>query len=228
MKKITSLLALLTIFSSCEEDIQTNTPAFQANLDNVFWRANDARISVDPAGGLVITAYTAFETITLETSSATVGTYTLGTNDDTNFVSYTVGSPISSNTYDTRVVAGPAYSLSNMVNQGTLYTNNSAAQTTGGSGSGLRVATQTLNGRVTSATIVSRGLGYVAGDLITIVGGNNNATFRVVNVQQSNGQITITEASDGKFSGTFNFSVVDQDGEVATFSDGFFYKVPSM
>lgn len=90
------------------------------------------------------------------------------------------------------------------------------------------MATQTLNGRVTSATIVSRGLGYVAGDLITIVGGNNNATFRVVNVQQSNGQITITEASDGKFSGTFNFSVVDQNGEVATFSDGFFYKVPSM
>ncbi|MCL9768829.1 DUF6252 family protein [Flavobacterium sp. HXWNR69] len=228
MRKIISLLALLVIFSSCEEDIKTNTPAFQANLDNVFWRANDARVTVNPAGGLIITAYTPYETVTLETNSASVGTYILGTSDDSNFVTYDIDSPVLTNTYDSRVVAGPAYKISNLVNQGTLYTNNSAAQTTGGSGSGLRVATQTLNGRVTSATIVSRGLGYVAGDLITVVGGNNNATFRVVNVQQSNGQITITEASDGKFSGTFNFSVVDQDGEVATFSDGFFYKVPSM
>ena len=66
----------------------------------------------------------------------------------------------------------------------------------------------------------------MAGDLITIVGGGNNATFRVVNVQSSNGEITIEEVDNGLYTGKFKFNVVNASGDVVTFSEGVFYKVP--
>ncbi|WP_333809413.1 DUF6252 family protein [Flavobacterium sp.] len=227
MKKLLSLIAATVLFTSCQEDIRTNTPAFQANFNNAFWRANDARVSIDETGAVTITALTQFETITLETSSSNPGTYILGTDDTSNFAMYDFDSPDFSNSYDTRVFSGPAFKLSTVLNGGTGYVDNATgAQTTGGSGSGLRVATRTTNGRVTAITLVSRGNGYRAGDLITIVGGNNNARFKVINVQQSNGEITITEVVDGKYSGKFKFNAVDEDGEVVTFSEGWFYKVP--
>ena len=226
MKKLLSLIAATVLFTSCQEDIQTNTPAFQANFNNASWRANDARVSIDETGSLSITAYTQYETIVLKTSSSNIGTYVLGTENTSNFASYDFDSPEFSKYYDSRVYSGPAFKLSAIQNAGSGYVPNSAgAQTTGGSGSGLRVATTTLNGAVTSITLVSRGSGYRAGDLITIVGGNNNARFRVVNVQQSNGEITITEVSDGQYTGRFKFNVVDEEGEVVTFSEGVFYKV---
>lgn len=226
MKKLLSLIAVTVLFTSCQEDIQTNTPAFQANFNNAEWRANDARVSIDESGALSITAYTEYETIVLETSSSNLGTYILGTSNTDNFASYDFDSPDFSNSYDSRVYPGPAFKLSAIQNAGTGYiANSTGAQTTGGSGSGLRVATTTLNGSVTSITLVSRGSGYRAGDLITIVGGNNNARFRVVNVQQSNGEITITEVLNGQYTGRFKFNVVDEEGEVVTFSEGVFYKV---
>lgn len=227
MKKILSLIAATVLFTSCQEDIQTNTPAFQANFNNASWRANDARVSIDGTGAMTITAYTQFETVTLKTSSANLGTYILGTDNTANFASYDFDSPEISKSYDSRVYPGPAYKLSAVLNAGTGYVDNAAgAQTTGGSGSGLRVATRTTSGAVNSITLVSRGNGYRAGDLITIVGGNNNARFKVINVQQSNGEITITEVLDGKYTGRYKFNVVDELGEVVTFSEGVFYKVP--
>lgn len=227
MKKLLSLIAVTVLFTSCQEDIRTNTPAFQATFNNAPWRANYSTASVGENGAMTITAYTQYETIVLETSGSNLGTYILGTENTSNFASYDFDSPEFSNSYDSRVYSGPAFRLSAIQNAGTGYVPNSTgAQTTGGSGSGLRVATTTLNGAVTSITLVSRGSGYRAGDLVTIVGGNNNATFRVVNVQQSNGEITITEVLNGQYTGKFKFNVVDEEGEVVTFSEGVFYKVP--
>jgi hypothetical protein len=227
MKKLLSLIAASVLFTSCQEDIQTNTPAFQANFNNTTWRANDARVSIGENGAMTIMAYTEYETIMLKTSSSNLGTYILGTDNTANFASYDFDSPEFSKSYDSRVYSGPAFKLSAVQNAGTGYIDNAAgAQTTGGSGSGLRVATRTTNGAVTSITLVSRGNGYRAGDLITIVGGNNNAKFKVINVQQSNGEITITEVLDGKYTGRYKFNVVDELGEVITFSEGVFYKVP--
>ena len=97
---------------------------------------------------------------------------------------------------------------------------------TGGSGSGLRVATQTTNGTVTAITVVARGVGYRPGDIVTIVGGNNNATFRVINIQQSNGEIEIEEVENGLFTGKYKFNAVNEEGQVITFSEGVFYKIP--
>jgi len=227
MKKIVSLLALVVVFSSCQEDLQTNNPAFQAKQNDVYWRANDARVSIDEDGRMIITAFNQFETVTLETASADPGIYVLGTTNQENFATYSNDVDGFSDYYDTGLYSGPAFKVSTMINRGTAYQTNSAgAQTTGGSGSGLRVATQTTNGTVTTITVVARGVGYRPGDIITIVGGDNNATFRVINIQQSNGEIEIEEVENGLFTGTYKFNAVNEEGQVITFSEGVFYKIP--
>jgi hypothetical protein len=226
MKKILSFFAIVALFSACEQDIQTNTPGFQAKLNDVQWRAKNASVAVDATGRMTITAYSSYETVVLKTNTTNVGTYLLGTQNANNFASYTSNAAGLPDFYDTSVVEGPAYKLSNLLTPGTGYTTSAAAQTTGGSGSGLRLALTTLSGAVTKVTVVSRGLGYVAGDIVTIRGGNNNATVRIENVQQSNGEITIEDISGGLFTGTFKLNATNEDGEVITFSEGHFYKIP--
>lgn len=226
MKKILSFFAIVALFSACEQDIQTNTPGFQAKLNDVQWRANNASVAVNATGGITIRAYSSYETVVLKTNSINVGTYLLGTQSANNFASYTSNATGFPNFYDTSVVEGPAYKLSNLLTPGTGYTTSAAAHTSGGSGSGLRLALTTLSGVVTKVTVVSRGLGYVAGDIVTIQGGNNNATVRIENVQQSNGEITIKDISGGLFTGTFKLNATNEDGEVITFSEGHFYKIP--
>jgi hypothetical protein len=227
MKKIFSLLFVAIFFTSCEQDIKTNTPAFLAKKNDVYWKANDARVSVSADGGMIITAFNQYETVTLETSSTDPGVYILGTIDQDNFATYTRDINNSSDFYDTGLYTGPAFKVSPMITRGTSYqANANGAQTIGGSGSGLRVATKTTNGTVTSITVVARGIGYAPDDVVTIVGGDNNATFKVVNIQQSNGEIEIEEVSNGLFTGTFKLNAVNSDGEVITFSEGHFYKVP--
>ena len=97
----------------------------------------------------------------------------------------------------------------NLILQVYEYTNSNNSQTTpvSGSGSGLKFAIQTnVNGNITSVSIVSRGDGYKAGDVVSIVGGNNNATVRILNTQQCNGEIVIEEVNNGKYTGTFKFN----------------------
>ncbi|MFD2908881.1 DUF6252 family protein [Flavobacterium ardleyense] len=228
MKKVFSILAVVMLFTACEQNIQTNTPAFQAKLDGTLWRAKDAKVTIDGAGGMTITAFTSAQTVIMKTRAAAVGTYVLGTTDyASNHASYDIATAALEDFYDTSVVVGPAYKLSALTSGGTGYVESPAgAQTTGGSGSGLRVATEVTSGAVTKITMVSRGLGYKAGDIITIVGGGNNAKFKVVNVQSSNGEVVITDTAGGLYSGTFKFNAVNEEGEVVTFSEGYFFKIP--
>jgi len=227
MKKLISLLAVAILLTSCEQDIQTNTPAFQAKKNDVFWRSNNAKVSIDVDGRMIISAYNQNETVTLKTASTVPGVYVLGTNNQDNFATYSNNINGFSDFYDTGLYSGPAFKVSSIISNGTAYlTNATGAQTTGGSGSGLRVATQATNGIVTSITVVSRGIGYRPGDLITIVGGNNNATFRVLNTQQSNGEIEIEEVENGLFTGKYKFNAVNAAGDVINYSEGVFYKIP--
>ena len=108
MKKLLSLIAATVLFTSCQEDIQTNTPAFQANFNNNAWRANYSAASIDAGGALTITAFTEYETVMLKTSTATVGTYILGTANTNDFASYDLDSPELSKSYDSRVYSGTA------------------------------------------------------------------------------------------------------------------------
>ena len=80
MKYFFSLLALVFLLVSCEEDVVFNSPSVQGRLENSFWRAIDAEAVLQPNGGLVITAKARLQTLTLQVPSRNVGTYVLGQN----------------------------------------------------------------------------------------------------------------------------------------------------
>lgn len=86
MKKILSLLVLVLVFSSCEDDATFNNPSVQGKKNNVFWRATSSSATI-VGNTLTITAVTPFEILTLKTSSIAPGTYTLG-EDNSNAASY--------------------------------------------------------------------------------------------------------------------------------------------
>src|SRR5690606_32441805 len=135
-----------------------------------------------------------------------------GGNDDATFMVNTVYSNGAIQTVEL-LTGGSSYE-----NVGT-----GALTDTDGNGSGLRVAINVNNlGRVTLIHVVSRGDGYKAGDLVTILGGNNNATFRILNVQQSSGELVIEEVVNGTFTGSFKVNAADEDGNTVTFSEGVF------
>ena len=69
---------------------------------------------------------------------------------------------------------------------GTGYTDPVAGTTTtAGSGTGLKVSCTVSAGAITFVSIVAFGGGYSVGDVITIDGGNNDATFTIQNLMNS-------------------------------------------
>ena len=233
MKRFLSLFIIAVAFSSCQEDVKFNNPGFQGLKDDVFWRANDARAYVSSTGMLRIEALTEYETVTLNTSSVNAGTYVLGTTNPYNSASYSSNFNNVSLEYATIAVPGPTGSV-NLVNGGTGYSSGTSVATTGGTGSGLTVnIVANASGIVTSVTVSSRGSGYLAGDLITVAGGNVNCKINVTNVQSSNGEITITEYDNVNFtvSGKFKFNAANSNGStfgvpILNFQYGEFYKIP--
>lgn len=233
MKRFLPLFILAVVFSSCQEDVKFNNPGFQAQKDDVFWRANDARAYISPSGLLKIEAYTEYEKVTLNTASANVATYILGTTNTNNSATYTSNFNDVELEYATIAVPGPVGSIT-LVSGGTGYSNGTSVATTGGSGSGLTVnVVVNASGVVTSLTLSSRGNAYMAGDMITVAGGNVNCKFRVNNVQNSNGEIQITEHDNVNFtvSGKFKFNAANANGSpfggpILNFQYGEFYKVP--
>ncbi len=227
MKNIVVLFLSVLVLSSCTQDIEINEPAFQAKFGDAIWRANDARVFLDGTGGITIKVYTQFEELTLATSSADPGTYVFGTTNQNNFASYYFDGQGVIADYETSIFPGPVNKIANITSGGFNYTENNDALTSGGSGSGLKLAIKVNNnGSVIEANVVARGIGYVAGDIVTILGGNGLATVRILNVQQSNGEITIESVDNGFFTGEFKFTAVDDEGNTVSFSKGKFYRIP--
>lgn len=88
MKKIIYILTILLVFFSCQQEIKTSTPSFQAEKDNVFWRAKDAKVNYNADGSITISAYSSYEIVTLTLPSPDPGTYALGVNADA-YATYT-------------------------------------------------------------------------------------------------------------------------------------------
>lgn len=89
MKKILSLLVLMAVFTSCEEDVKFNTPAVQGFKNNERWKADDFTAVLNSSGAVIITATNEFETVVLRMRDKTPGVYTLGVNES-NKASYTI------------------------------------------------------------------------------------------------------------------------------------------
>lgn len=69
-----SLFVILGIAISCD-DIEDNSPAFQAKVDTLLYRSNDARAEIKEDGSLVLQGITDFEMISMHLSNSVEGTY---------------------------------------------------------------------------------------------------------------------------------------------------------
>jgi hypothetical protein len=229
MKKIFSIVALTLLLVSCENDIKTNSPAFQGEKDNVFWRAADLKVKINAVGTVSINAYTDKELVTLTVPNA-VGSYNLGTLDQDSNASYSYNKERIFSYYKTSLIQGPVFKLAGIANAGTGYAslNGNNLNTTGGSGNGLtlNIATNTA-GAITKVSIASRGTGYKAGEVVTINGGNANATVKILNIMKSNGVVEIEKIEGNTYTGNFSFNAVDEQGNVVNFNKGIFYKAPA-
>jgi len=75
MKKIIVLILVTFTLFSCGEEIEFNTPSFQAEKDGNIWEAVTYRANINSLGVLTITASDNFEIITLEVNSASIGLF---------------------------------------------------------------------------------------------------------------------------------------------------------
>ncbi|AWH84028.1 hypothetical protein HYN59_02390 [Flavobacterium album] len=89
MKKILSLIVLLAVLTSCEEDVKFNNPAVQGLKDNELWKATEFTAVKGTDNSLTVSATNGFETITLKTQSIDPGVYTFGVGN-TSKASYTL------------------------------------------------------------------------------------------------------------------------------------------
>lgn len=244
MKKLFSLIAIIAL-TSCSDDVKFNNPGFQGFRDDILFRGIDVKAYQSASGAITIEALGQDEQVNLNIASSAIGTYYLGTTNTSNRASYTSSFGDNDLSYATDPISGSVARVENtMVSGGTGYTSDctqqpsgqytcgsSHATTTTGSGIGLTVSLITNNGVVTSVRLASPGNNYMAGDLITVTGGDNNAQFRVLNVEGSNGDIEITENIDGTISGTFKFNAVKNNdnpfgNNIVNFQNGAFYKIP--
>jgi hypothetical protein len=238
MKKILSVFVLALMLNSCTDDATFNTPAVQGKLDGTFWRAVNSSATISSGGVITINAMSRFEDMYISfpapTSASGIARYDLGTtNRNANVEVVKRVADVTEVEFETAIIQAPVNKLVALpVAGGTGYVATAGASTSGGSGTGLKVRTTVEQGVVKKAEIVFSGDGYKAGDIITIVGGNNNAKIRVLNVQGSNGEIQITEydSANGTISGKFFFNAANVDnnplaGEVLNFSEGVFYKI---
>jgi hypothetical protein len=86
MKRIILLIFVIIALVSCEST-ETNSPALQGELDNVFFSANDARASKNEDGSYNIQGITEFETLTLHIRKDQLGVYPVG-GDRPNYATY--------------------------------------------------------------------------------------------------------------------------------------------
>ena len=226
MKNFLAIVLVVISLISCQDDVTFNNPGFQATINNESWKANTKSITKDRSGSLLIKGTSPYYSLELSVESGAVGTYKLGTTNLSNYANYyPVSNPDAF--FKTGITAAPVSSVK-LLNGGTGYVTSSIVTTTGGSGTGLKVnVIANANGIITGVEVNVAGDNYVPGDIIAIVGGNNDAQFEVVSVSKSGGEIVITENTGSTVSGTFKFLAFNSlNDKVVSCREGVFYKLP--
>jgi hypothetical protein len=226
MKKITFLFSLFIIITSCQKEVEFNNPSLQASINSIFWRSNSTKATKASNGSIELFGRGQSGDLTLKIGSGSIGTYELGTTNQNNLVSF-VQTGNNAGNYSTGLNKNAAHQIS-LSTGGTGYTSSIAVPTTGGSGTGLKVATTAnASGVITTIEIATSGTDYLPGDIVTISGGNQNAQLLITKVANSNGQITITENTGTTISGNFSFIAFDNvTKQTVSCRDGVFYKLP--
>ena len=93
-------MLVIVAFASCE-DIESNSPALQGQVDSTFFKANTALITVGPNGEYLIQGLSFNEAITLRLNSVQEGAYNLG-GMSSNYATY---EDLDGNTYTTTPTA---------------------------------------------------------------------------------------------------------------------------
>ena len=78
MKKLFVLAIAILTMVSCGDEVEFNSPAMQGKKDGTTWKAVSYRAYIDENGKSIITGHNNYETINLQVSSFSVGTYLLG------------------------------------------------------------------------------------------------------------------------------------------------------
>ncbi|MEN9489471.1 MAG: hypothetical protein RL494_1736 [Bacteroidota bacterium] len=227
MKKIIFLVISAMMLTSCEKNVEFNNPAFQGLVNNTLWKSSTTVATKSATGAITIKGIAAAGNLNLTVNSTALGTRVFGTTNPSNMVSYSLANATSSFDYTTNITPAGANKIK-LLTAGLGYTTSKLVTTTGGTGTGLKVDIEAnATGIVTSVVVNAPGDNYQAGDVISIVGGNGNATFIVENVTKSNGEITITEYDGATITGNFKFTAFDTaSGTTTSCRDGVFYKIP--
>lgn len=75
MKKIIVLTFAMFTFFGCSEELEFNTPSFQAKKDGNLWESITFRANIDNAGVLTILASDNLETLTLVVNNTEIGSH---------------------------------------------------------------------------------------------------------------------------------------------------------
>lgn len=226
MKKVIFLLVSALILISCENNVETNSVTMQGRINNSFWKSVNITAEKEASGDVILTGFTTIDQLEINLSSANKGVYQLGTINQSNVAFYTLLS--DGKEYGTFVYPAAVNQI-DLIEDGSGYIDATSVVTSGGSGTGLKVniKADVITGAITEVKVNAPGTGYKSGDTIIITTGNSNATFTVLNVAKSNGEVTITESTAGTITGTFKFTAVDEaTGETVVCREGIFYKVP--
>lgn len=78
MRKIKILVVILLTTLGCGDDVEFNTPAFQANREYGLWRANFHNATISENGFLTISGGIGNESVTLTVPSVIEGSFTFG------------------------------------------------------------------------------------------------------------------------------------------------------
>ncbi len=200
----------------------------QASIDNQLWRSVSTVATKSATGSLVIKGNTSNGQVTLNINSSALGTYLLGTTNQTNSISYSALFNTEQTLFGTTIYSAPVNKIS-ISSGGSGYTAaTSVVTTTNGAGTGLKVDIKiNSTGSVNEVLVNAPGNGYKAGDFVTITGGNGAARIIIQNVTKSNGEIVITESANGFVSGNYKFVAVNTvSGNIVVARNGVFYKIP--
>ncbi len=192
----TIMLSLLAAFAliSCE-DIQDNSPALQANLNDVLYRSTATWAEIKTDGTLVIEGLTSNEKIILTLNGSSEGVYTLGGNRPNRGVFQDLNSSI----YTTRPFGNGQVRITNntgntlsgefsflayrfgldtlFVRKGVFYQVPIVSGSTGGDNGGtVTVFSAKVNGDDFNATAINAAN---TGNFIVITGDNQNASIGI-------------------------------------------------
>lgn len=109
MKKYFLFALMAVSLVSCEEDLSTNSPTFQAMKGYTFWRATDMTANVNN-GNLVIVGVNESENISLFINNYELGKeYMLGGSGNSSVASYSKKENSTTYLYSTAVSSGNGY-----------------------------------------------------------------------------------------------------------------------